>query len=131
MDRTYHLGALQHAIMRVLWERREATVAEVHAALDALLEGEPPRALTTVATMLSKLEKKGVVAHRRDGRQFVYRPLVTEREVRRSMVSGLTDQLFQGDVAELVSHLIDEQSIDREELERFRRLLEERGGDDA
>lgn len=122
MDKSHHLGNLQHAIMRVLWERDEATVADVHAALDA----RTPRALTTVATMLSKLEKKGVVAHRRDGRQFVYRPLVSERQVRRSMVSGLADQLFDGNVTELVSHLIDEQGIATDELDELRRLIDER-----
>ena len=126
MDRTHHLGALQHAIMRVLWARGEATVAEVHEAL----ADDAPRALTTVATMLSKLEKKGVVAHRRDGRQFVYRPLVTEREVRRSMVADLTEQLFQGDFSELVNHLIDEQAIREDELDRIRQLIEEREDDD-
>lgn len=126
MDRTHHLGALQHAIMRVLWERSEATVADVHEAL----ADDAPRALTTVATMLSKLEKKGVVAHRRDGRQFVYRPLVSEREVRRTMVAGLTDQLFEGNFTELVSHLIDEQAIQGDELERIRQLIEEREAED-
>ena len=129
MDRSHHLGNLQHAIMRVLWECDEATVAQVHGALDT----DPPRALTTVATMLSKLEKKGVVAHRRAGRQFVYRPLVSEQEVRRSMVSGLAEQLFDGNVAELVSHLIDEQGIDAGELDALKRLIDERGereGDD-
>ncbi|QDU68438.1 BlaI/MecI/CopY family transcriptional regulator [Engelhardtia mirabilis] len=130
MDRSHHLGSLQHSIMRVLWEREEATVAEVHAALDT----DQPKALTTVATMLSKLEKKGVVAHRRDGRQFVYRPLVTEMDVRRSMISGLAEQLFDGNVTELVSHLIDEQGIDSGELDALKRLIAERAerdGDDV
>ncbi len=113
MDRTHHLGALQHAIMRVLWERGEATVAEVHQAL------EGARALTTVATMLQKLEKKGVVDHRSEGRQFVYRPLVSELEVRRSMVAELTERLFAGDASELVHHLIDERALDGAELDQL------------
>ena len=122
MSRTHHLGELQLAIMRVLWERREATVADVHR----LLERPWRRALTTVATMLSKMERKGVVKHRVEGRQFVYEPTVSEREVRRSMVSDLTQRLFEGDVTALVSHLIDEQDIDAEELASLRELLERR-----
>jgi predicted transcriptional regulator len=130
MDRSHHLGELQHAIMRVLWDEGEATVARVHEALG---EQGGARALTTVATMLSKLEKKGVVAHRADGRQFVYRPLVREVDVARRMVADLTDRLFQGDVAALVSHLLREQEIDADELERLRALIEERAraGEDA
>ena len=76
MPNPTQLGDLQLAIMRVLWTRREGTVAEVHLALE-----ERQLALTTIATMLSKMEKKGVVSHRNEGRQYVYAPVVSEAEV--------------------------------------------------
>jgi BlaI family transcriptional regulator, penicillinase repressor len=120
MPTTHTLGDLQLAIMRVLWSRREAATADVHAALEA----ERGLAPTTIATMLSKMEKKGVVAHRTEGRKFVYRPTVTEHEVRRSMVSDLTDQLFLGDAAALVSHLLAEHEIDAGELAELKALLD-------
>jgi BlaI family penicillinase repressor len=119
MESPYHLGDLQLAIMRVLWSRSEATVAEVHEAL----EPERGLALTTIATMLTKLEKKGVVDHRAEGRKFIYRPLVSEGQVRRSMVSDLTSQLFRGDVTALVNHLLAEHEIDRGELAQLRELI--------
>ncbi len=115
------LGDLQHAIMRVLWREGEATVARVQEAL----EGDRDRALTTIATMLVKMEKKGVVAHRSEGRQFVYRALVSEADVQRSMVGELTDLLFGGDVTALVSHLLTEQEIDDAELKRLKSLIAE------
>jgi BlaI family penicillinase repressor len=121
MGGQHNLGDLQYAIMRVLWEEVEATVARVQ---ERLAESEKhERALTTIATMLTKMEKKGVVAHRSEGRIFVYRALVQEDLVRRSMVTELTDRLFQGDYGALVSHLLDEQDIDRAELTRLRALL--------
>ena len=117
---TYTLGELQHAIMKVLWERSEATVAEVHEALyDA--RGLAP---TTIATMLRKMEHKGVVNHRVEDRHFVYRPAVTEDEVRSSMVGELVDRLFAGDPAALVSHLVADHDIDEAEIENLRALLE-------
>ena len=117
---TYTLGELQHAIMKVLWERSEATVAEVHEALyDA--RGLAP---TTIATMLRKMEHKGVVNHRVEDRHFVYRPAVTEDEVRSSMVGELVDRLFAGDPAALVSHLVADHDIDEAEIEHLRALLE-------
>ncbi len=84
------LGDLQLAIMRVLWASSEASAAQVHRSL------YPQRALalTTIATMLRKMETKGVVNHRRDGRQFLYRPTIAEGEVHRSMVGDLVDRLF-------------------------------------
>ena len=115
------LGDLQHAIMRVLWREGEATVARVQEAL----EGDRDRALTTIATMLVKMEKKGVVAHRSEGRQFVYRALVSEADVQRSMVGELTDLLFGGDVTALVSHLLTEQEVDDAELKRLKALIAE------
>jgi len=113
------LGDLQLAIMRVLWERGEATASEVHAALS----DERGLAPTTIATMLTKMEKKGVVEHRAEGRRFVYRPLVSEGQVRRSMVSDLTSQLFRGDVTALVNHLLSEHDIDSGELAQLREMI--------
>jgi BlaI family transcriptional regulator, penicillinase repressor len=116
------LGKLQLAIMRVLWRRGEAAVADVHEDLEA----ERGLAPTTVATMLAKLEHKGVVAHRTEGRRFIYRPLVDEQQVRRSMVDELTSQLFHGDVTALVNHLLSQHSIEARELAELRALIRAR-----
>ena len=120
MTRTHQLGELQLAIMRVLWVRGEATVAQVHQALEA----ERGLALTTIATMLSKMEKKGIVSHRSEGRLFVYQAEVSEADVSRSMVAELTDRLFEGRASLLVSHLLSTQEIDSRELALIRRLIE-------
>lgn len=119
---THTLGDLQLAIMRVLWSRGEAAAAEVHAAL----EDERGLAPTTIATMLSKMEKKGVVDHRTEGRRFIYHPMVTESAVRRTMVGELTERLFRGDAAALVSHLIAEHEIEAAELAELKDLLDPR-----
>jgi len=113
------LGELQHAIMQVLWARDEATVAEVHEALF----DERGLAPTTIATMLRKMEDKGVVAHRVEDRHFVYLATVSEDAVRSTMVSELLDRLFAGDPAALVSHLVADHDIDEAEVERLRALL--------
>lgn len=113
------LTDLQLDLMRVLWRRGEATVAEVRDEI-------PDRdlATTTVATLLARLEKQAVVARRRRSRQYVYRPRVSEREVRRSMVTGLVGTLFEGDPAALVSHLVSESEIEEADLERLREMLD-------
>lgn len=120
MSETHQLTDLQIAILRVLWEKGQATVAEICEAL------RPDRqlALTTVATLLSRLEKRGVVDHETRARQFVYRALVTEPEVQRSMVSELTERLFDGNVAEMMSHLLTGREISPGDLDRMKVLLE-------
>ena len=92
------LTDLQMSLIRVLWARGEASVSDVHEAAYA----ERGLALTTVATILSRLEKAGLVSRRQAGRHYLYKALVSEEEVRRSMVSELADRLFQGDVTALV-----------------------------
>jgi predicted transcriptional regulator len=113
------LGDLQHAIMAVLWERGEAPAADVHEALREA-RGLAP---TTIATMLRKMEDKGIVAHRPAGRQFLYRPTVTEDQVRRSMVGELVERLFGGDPQALVAHLVSEHEIEAGELPDLRRRV--------
>ena len=114
------LTDLQLAIMRVLWERGQATVTETHEAL----RDERGLAPTTVATLLSRLEKRGLVTHRAEGRQFVYAPRVSEAEIRQSMVDALARRLFDGDLSELVHHLIAEREIAPGDLARVRALIE-------
>lgn len=120
--RTHRLGDLQFAILAVLWQHREATVAEVHAAVGQ----ERELALTTIGTMLRKMETRGLVAHRNEGRVFIYRPAVAEHEVSRSMVTDVVERLFDGNPTALVSRLLREGEFDPEELTQLRRLIEQR-----
>jgi predicted transcriptional regulator len=108
--------------MHVLWAAGEATVADVHEALRA----DRGLAPTTIATVLSRLEKRGLVEHRSVGRQFVYRTQVTEEDVQRSMVAELTDLLFEGKPAELVSHLLSERDLNPQDLARVKAMIEAR-----
>src|SRR5690349_13092990 len=101
------LSDLQIAVMRVIWRQGETGVNEVAR----VLAEERGLKYTTVATLLTRLEKRGVVQQRRDGRQLIYRATVSEPQVRRSMVAGLIDSLFGGDAQELVAHLVSESGL--------------------
>ena len=119
MKRKRQLGDLQLAIMRVLWERGEAPAIEVH---QALLE-ERGLAVTTIKTMLRKLEEYGCVEHRTKGRQFIYRPAIEEADVRKGMVGALVQRLFAGDSAALVNHLVQSGEIDPDDLEGLEEIV--------
>lgn len=114
------LTTLQMDVMQVLWQQSEATVSQVHAALHK----ERQLAMTTVATLLSRLEKYGLLTHRTEGRQYVYRPLVSQSEVRRTQLTDLIDQFFHGNPADLVYHLINEAEVDDKDLARLQVLIE-------
>ncbi len=113
------LSGRQLAIMRVLWDRGEATVAEVQELLDL----ERPLAYSTVATVISRMEQKELVTHRAEGRVFYYRPAVSEDGVGESMVGELVERIFGGSPSELVSHLLESDQVDSGELDRIKQLV--------
>ena len=122
MPGRHQLTELQLAILRVLWDRSEATVQELWEALHA----ERGLAQTTVATMLSRLERRGVVTRRAppQSRQYHYRAAVTEREVQHSMVGELTERLFDGDVTALVQHLLTGEDVSPGDIAKIRDMIE-------
>ena len=117
------LSDLQIALMRVFWSRSSATAAEVVAEL----RPTRPLAHTTVATLLSRLEKRGLLLAIREGRQVAYRAAVSQQDVRRSMVSALLAGLFDGEARGLLSHLVDQRSIGADELAEIRTALARKG----
>jgi len=117
-------GDLQIAILRVLWQREEATVEEI---CDDLAP-EHDVAYSTVSTVLSRLLDQEVVSRRKEGRRFVYRAELAEDEVRGSMVKELLERAFGGDPARLVGHLLRRDELGDADLDRLRELIEERKG---
>ena len=120
-EKTYRLGDLQLRIMRVLWDLGPTGVAEVQRHL-----GGDQLAYTTVATMLRKMEDRGLVRHREEGRRFIYEPAVSAEAVTQCMADDLVNRLFQGSLADAVTHLIQSREVSHEELNRLEELIRER-----
>ena len=120
MPERHDLTELQLAILRLLWQRGEATVAELWEAL----YDERRLAQTTIATLVARLQRRGIVKRRSRDRQFVYRATITESDVQHSMVSELTERLFAGDAAALVTHLISASDMSPGDLARVKRMIE-------
>lgn len=114
------LSQIQLAVMRALWRRGKATTAEV---VERVVR-ERELAYTTVATLLTRLEKRGLVSSVSHGRERLYTPNVSRSQVESDMVSGLVNRLFQGDAQALMSHLIKHNDIDSVDLQQARQLLD-------
>ena len=108
--------------MKILWTKGAATVAEVHQQLQTGKE----LAYTTVATMLRKMEARGLVKHRPEGRSFIYRAAVPEEAVTRGMADHLVDRLFEGSLTDVVSHLLSTREVSRDELVQLEELIAQR-----
>ncbi|MGA2324834.1 MAG: BlaI/MecI/CopY family transcriptional regulator [Bryobacteraceae bacterium] len=105
-------------IMEALWEKRSATVNEVAEGLSK----DKPVAYNTVLTLLRILERKGYVRHTKDGRAFVYQPVVDRGQASRSAVRQLLSRFFHDSPELLVLNLLEDEAIDERELERLKRM---------
>lgn len=113
-------------VLKVLWDRGQATVREV---LESLRTAGRQWSYATVATLLDRLETKGVVTSDRSELAFVYRPVVTAQEVRQKRVSSLVDKLYQGEPGLLVLHLLKSHPLDQQQASEVRDLLSQMTGE--
>lgn len=118
-NKNVSLSEPQLALMRVLWSKPDSSVSDVVEAM----RQTRPLAHTTVATMLMRLEKRGLVTTTKAGRQLIYRATHSEAEIQRSMVSELLSSVFLGNARALLSHLVSEEEIKEEDLEQIRQRL--------
>ena len=107
--------------MQVLWEKKRATVGDVVASLPA----DPPLAYSTVLTTLRILEAKGYVQHTKEGRAFVYEPVVVQEEASRKALDTLLNRFFGGSCELLVVNLLKEEAIGGAELGRIKKMITE------
>lgn len=119
-SRSATLTEAELRIMNVLWGKGSATVNEV---LQSLPE-KPALAYNSVLTIVRILEKKGYVRHAKDGRAHVYIPQVQRQDATRSEVRRLVSRFFGNSHELLVLNILEDKSIDAEEIGRLRQLLE-------
>ena len=107
-------------LMEVLWDRGKSTVNEVADAV----AGTAPLAYSTVLTTLRILERKGYLRHAKEGRAFVYEPIVGRGEASRSAVRYLLSRFFSNSPELLVLNMLEDEEIDQQELDRLKSLIE-------
>jgi predicted transcriptional regulator len=107
-------------IMNVLWARGSGTVQQVLDSISQL----PSLAYNSVLTTIRVLEKKGYLKHLKDGRAHIYTPVVGKQEATRSEIRHLVSRFFKDSHEQLVLNVIEDQSLEPEEIERLRQMLE-------
>jgi BlaI family penicillinase repressor len=119
--RVPNLGAQELAIMKVVWQQKDASVREVYETLRA----RRSVAYTTVMTMMNTLEAKGYLKKALDGRAYRYRAAIPERRVVTAMVREFVERVFDGSSAPLLAHLVSSTDLTDREREELRRLIDE------
>jgi BlaI family penicillinase repressor len=94
-------------IMRVVWERSEATVRDVCEVISR----KKKTAYTTILTLMGILEAKGALTHVRSGRAYVYRPILSRDQATSNQVNDMIERFFDGDADRLVDYVRENGSV--------------------
>lgn len=114
------ISEAESVVMQVLWKRQPQTAEEIHAAV-----GDRDWQVATVKTLLNRLLKKGAVVADRDGRRYLYAPVLTREAWLQGESESLLDRLFGGRVAPLVAHFSERRRLSKKDVAELRKLLED------
>jgi BlaI family penicillinase repressor len=115
------ISEAESVVMEVLWRTSPASTEDVVAALKNRQDWQEP----TIKTLLNRLLKKGAISAQRDGRRYLYSPVLLRDQWLASESKGLLDRLFGGRVAPLVAHFSKQRRLTRKDLAELKRLIEE------
>lgn len=115
------ISEAESVVMDVLWQRHPLSAEEVVAAL----AGNQSWQEATVKTLLNRLLNKGAIRAEKDGRRYLYAPLLKREDWVMEESQGLLERLFGGRVAPLVAHFSEQRKLSRKDIAELRKLLDE------
>ena len=109
-------------VMKVVWQSKAATAKEVVERLKDEANWKPK----TIHTLLSRLVQKGALASEKPGREYVFKPLVTEQECRLAASRSFLEKVFDGEIAPFLTCFLERKKLTRKEIEELKHILEEK-----
>ena len=116
------LSQSQREIMEIVWDRGEVSAVEVREILSKKRE----LAKNTVRTLLDRMEEKGWLKHREEGRTYVYQPTRSREEEGKNSLRKFVDRVFDGDALLLFQHLLEDQDLSTEDLAALKKMIDQR-----
>lgn len=123
MKSAISISEAESLVMEQLWQRHPLTAEGVVAALAGSQDWQE----ATVKTLLNRLLKKGAVRAEKDGRRYLYAPVLKREQWVQAESKGFLDRMFGGQLAPLVAHFGKHQKLSKKELEELKRLIAEMG----
>jgi predicted transcriptional regulator len=120
------ISEAESIVMDVLWRQQPLAAEDVVAALAESQQWQEP----TIKTLLNRLLKKGAIKATKDGRRYLYTPVLQRQAWMLGESQGLLERLFDGRVAPLVAHFSEHRKLSRKDIAELRKLLEELEDDD-
>lgn len=115
------ISEAESAVMQVLWTRHPLTAEEIVAALGDARQWQE----ATVKTLLNRLLNKGAISAVREGRRYLYSPLLQRDAYVHEQSKDLLDRLFGGRIAPLVAHFSARRKLSKKDIAELKRLIAE------
>ncbi|MBC3908202.1 BlaI/MecI/CopY family transcriptional regulator [Undibacterium sp. NL8W] len=120
------ISEAESLVMETLWQRHPLAAEEVSAILVQQQDWQE----TTVKTLLNRLLKKGAIKAEKDGRRFLYSPVLKREQWLMSESKGFLDRMFNGRIAPLVAHFSEQKKLSKQDIAELKRLIKELGDDE-
>ena len=121
MKKVPRISETEWDVMKVVWTKAPCTAGEI---IEALSRADPTWHPQTVKTFLNRLLKKKALGFRKEGRAYLYRPLVTERECVDAASTSFLERVFGGSLKPMLAHFVERRKLSAEEIRELRRVLE-------
>jgi BlaI family transcriptional regulator, penicillinase repressor len=108
-------------VMHVVWQRSPRSAEEIVAELSHDQQWQE----ATIKTLLNRLLKKGAVKVEKEGRRYLYSPVLKREDWVHSQSRGLLDRLFDGRVAPLVAHFSEKGKLTKKDIAELKKLIKE------
>lgn len=116
------ISEAEYEVMRIVWKYTPINTNEVTDKLTKTTEWSPK----TIHTLLKRLVNKGALTYEKDGRIFVYTPLVQEDEYINQQSTSFLNRFFSGNVTSMLSSFLDHDQLSQSEIDELRSLLDEK-----
>lgn len=120
-----NISRAERLVMEALWRKHPLTAEQI----TAVVARRQDWSAATVKTLIGRLLKKRAIAADRDGRRYLYTPLVQRADYVHEESQGLLDRLFDGRLAPLVAHFSERRQLTRRDIAEIRRLIQELDND--
>ncbi|MCV2421276.1 BlaI/MecI/CopY family transcriptional regulator [Paucibacter sp. DJ2R-2] len=118
---TTSISEAEAQVMEVLWQRHPQSTDEIAQALVERQDWQ----LATIKTLVNRLFNKGAISAEKDGRRYLYSPVLQRETWLSAQSMGLLDRLFQGRLTPLVAHFSAQRKLDAAELKALKQLIQD------
>ncbi len=123
MRKVPRISETEWEIMKIVWAQAPCPASDIIAALSVADASWHPK---TVKTLLNRLVKKRALGFKQEGRAYVYRPLVREKECVDAASESFLERVFGGSLKPMLAHFVERKKLSPEEIQDLKRLLEGR-----